>query len=103
MIVEALLKRVQVARCADALQRRDALAIDQRQRQQARKDGLAVDEHGAAAAAALPAAGLGGMQVQLLAQRGSQRGQRFGRQRSGFAVELEGDGDRIIQFAFPSI
>jgi hypothetical protein len=42
------------------------------------------------------------VQVQLLAQRGSQRRQRLGRQRSGFAVELEGNSDRMFHWLAPS-
>ena len=79
MVVERLLHRRQALGLAEALDRRDLGAVDGGDRGQARAARLAVDEHGAGAAAALLAAGLRARDVELLAEDAQERRERRAR------------------------
>ena len=79
VVVERGLHRRELLRLAEAFERRDRRAVDRRDRRQARPARLAVDEHGARAAAALLAAGLRARDLELLAQHVQERGERRAR------------------------
>ena len=79
VVVERGLHRRERLGLAEALERRDRRAVDRRDGRQARAARLAVDEHGARAAAALLAAGLRARDLELLAQDVQQRRERRAR------------------------
>src|SRR5206468_441319 len=79
VVDERLLDRREPLGRAEPLDRQDLGAVDRRDGDEARAARLAVDEHGAGAAAALLAAGLGARDPELLAEDVEERCERWAR------------------------
>ena len=75
---ERALHRPGLFRGAETLERGDAPAPHDRDRRDAGEDRLAVGEHGAGAALPEPAAELGGIELEVLAQHIEERRRRIG-------------------------
>ena len=102
LVVERLLDRRQADAVREALERRDLGALDRDERRQAGAPRLAVDEHGAGAAAALLAAGLRRRDVELLAQDAQERGEGVGADLLFDAVDYEVHRHPPLQPSCPS-
>ena len=98
LVHEGTLQRPGMLDRAESLECRDLLASENLDRDDAGKHRLAIDDHGAGAALAEPAAVLGSIELKILPQHIQQRGLRVGVDRTNPAIDLE-----IHQRQFPRL
>ena len=98
LVHEGTLQRPGMLNRAEPLECRDLLASEHLDRDDAGKHRLAIDDHGAGAALAEPAAVLGSVELEIFPQYIQQRRLRVGVDRTNPAIDLE-----IHQRQFPRL
>src|SRR4051794_35621747 len=93
---EGGLQRMRILDRAETLNGRDLGLAEPPDRRHAGSRGDAVDQYRAGAALREPAAELGAVKLEIVAQNVKQRSVRLGIDRAGTAVDLQADGHRLL-------